>query len=303
MHRGARAGQLQQRTRGIGLHDHRRGPPPLQLPSRPSRPDLAMRRSHTLPNHQPGNRSALFVVLSLEHRRFRRLQVSAAAGLLVSGRGRRRQRRLELRGRVMRKPEMARRRCRGGLLALIAILGVEGCNGSSTKNDASTGGPDGSAGAAGGTSGGTDGAAGAAGGTSGVGANSGNGGHGAAGTSGGGGGQAGTAGASCNGAPCTSTQVCVHPTCGGGAPPQCSPIPDGGQCPSGWTFESQCPPSAGSTLAGCIPPPCTPPAPFCADLPASCGGNPNCVCLPNDICRGNGACEIANSLEVVCGSA
>jgi hypothetical protein len=58
-----------------------------------------------------------------------------------------------------------------------------------------------------------------------------------------------------------------------------------------------------------MPPPCTPPAPFCADIPASCAGTPTCGCLPSLICdppsggQTGGSCAIVNNRQVMCGFA
>jgi hypothetical protein len=57
-----------------------------------------------------------------------------------------------------------------------------------------------------------------------------------------------------------------------------------------------------------MPPPCTPPAPFCADVPASCSGTPTCGCLPSSICdtpggQFGGSCAGVNNRQVVCGFA
>lgn len=174
--------------------------------------------------------------------------------------------------------------------ALAAAVVITACNGSSSKGDggAGAGGSAGTGGNAGAT--GSGGRGGSAGGASG----------GAGGAAGGGG------GVSCSGTTCNGGQVCVHPSCGGGTPPQCdSGLVDGGLCPSGWTYEPQCPPGSG-TVPGCVPPACTPPAPFCADVPAACSGTATCACLPVSICQGNGGtgqCAIVTSRQVTCGSA
>src|SRR5262245_51906247 len=90
---------------------------------------------------------------------------------------------------------------------------------------------------------------------------------GSGGTSGGFGGTGGSG--LCGSRACTSSELCVHPSCGG-APPQCIALPDGGQCPTGWTYRAFC--SASPTQGpGCEQPPCTPPAAFCTTRPASCG--------------------------------
>jgi hypothetical protein len=108
-------------------------------------------------------------------------------------------------------------------------------------------------------------------------------------------------GQACGSAMCKTNQVCVHPSCGGGTPPQCFQAPDGGQCPQGTTFQQSCPPTF---KPGCLPGPCTPPPPFCADVPASCAGHPTCNCLPGDICGGLGSCGLVDTKDgVVCLSA
>src|SRR4029453_4492466 len=88
--------------------------------------------------------------------------------------------------------------------------------------------------------GGTAGASGS-GGTTGTAGNGGRGGAAGAGGRGGtGGGSGGTGGLTpCGEGICTSGQLCVHPSCGGTAP-QCTPPPDGGQCPTGWTYRAIC---------------------------------------------------------------
>jgi hypothetical protein len=150
--------------------------------------------------------------------------------------------------------------------------------------DGSMSGTDASAGSGGGGSGGSGGGGGNGGSTGGAG-----------GGAGGGGGSA-----ACGGATCQSSEICVHPGCGGG-PAVCEPVPDGGQCPSGWTLQPTCPNVGGP---GCVPPPCTPPAPFCKPLPASCSGTPSCTCLPFDFCGQNGGqCGIIQSRDVICGFA
>jgi hypothetical protein len=128
---------------------------------------------------------------------------------------------------------------------------------------------------------------------------------GAGGVSGSGGtaGSGGTGGAGvCGARACTSSELCVHPSCGG-APPQCTALPDGGQCPTGWTYRAVC-----STIPvpgpGCEEPPCTPPSPYCFTRPSSCGATPTCSCLPANVCQGGGACGFINTNgEVLCLSA
>lgn len=182
-----------------------------------------------------------------------------------------------------------------GAVLFVASLATGGCSNSSSSSDAgATGGSKGSGGSSGGTTG-----TGGKGGTTGAGGETG----GATGQ----GGAAGGVGVSCGSTtPCAIGQVCVHPSCGGGTPPQCDPgLLDGGLCPSGWTYEPQCPPGSG-TVPGCIPPACTPPGPYCVVVPAACSGAPSCSCLPSGVCQengGSGSCQSATSTEVLCGSA
>jgi hypothetical protein len=112
---------------------------------------------------------------------------------------------------------------------------------------------------------------------------------------------------SCGGTVCNSTEVCVHPSCGGGNA-ICNPLGDAAACPSGWTA-AQCF-SGGGTVPGCQPPPCTPPAPYCFPLPAACVSGPSCTCLPYDVCShadagglSGGQCGIASARDVTCLSA
>jgi hypothetical protein len=114
-------------------------------------------------------------------------------------------------------------------------------------------------------------------------------------------GAGGQGGVACGSTTCGSGQVCVHPSCGGGVA-VCTPLQDGGTCPAGWTATDFCSP----THPGCVPPPCDPPLPFCANVPATCAGTLNCSCLPSDICTrngGNGTCGIVTATDVRCGSA
>ena len=114
------------------------------------------------------------------------------------------------------------------------------------------------------------------------------------------GGDGGSGGVPCAGSstPCTAGQVCVHQTCGGPAA-VCTPLPDGGQCASGWTRVDQC---ASGIGPGCEPPPCEPPPPHCADVPVACAGTPSCGCLTIGVCQGNGACLIVSGSQVTCGT-
>jgi hypothetical protein len=103
----------------------------------------------------------------------------------------------------------------------------------------------------------------------------------------------------CGSDTCTANQLCAIPSCGG-APPPCMALPDGGQCPSGWTTVANCPLSGGP---GCQPPPCTPPAPHCVDIAAACNGAPACTCLPANVCQGGGSCSFIGDGKVFCASA
>ena len=166
----------------------------------------------------------------------------------------------------------------------------------------------GSAGHAGATGTGGTGAGGAAGtGGSGTGGSAGHAGAtGTGGTGAGGTGAEGGAGGNsplCGTAPCASNQVCVHPSCGGGVL-VCERLPDGGQCAAGWTYHALCSLNSGGSGPGCEPPPCSPPLPFCADVPSACGGAPTCTCLPSNICQGGGQCgAVFNGGNVMCGFA
>jgi hypothetical protein len=190
------------------------------------------------------------------------------------------------------------------VVVLAAIFSLLACGNSSSNSDGGTGGSigaDGGGGVTSGTGGGGDtGAGGSSGGSTGTGGKGG-----ALGTGGQGGatGGAGGGGTDCGSAePCSTGQICVHLSCGGGVA-VCDKLPDGGQCPSGWTFTANCATGVGP---GCIPPPCTPPPPVCADLPAACAGTISCSCLPTNICTqngGSGSCQFVYSTGVMCGSA
>lgn len=176
-------------------------------------------------------------------------------------------------------------RCR--LSALIVALGVVACSSTQSGSDAGQGGAG-------------DGGVGGAGGGVGAGGAGASGGHSETGGAGGSG--------ACGTSSCTSGQICVHPSCGGGTPPQCVPlVGDGGQCPTGWMFQAQCPGGSGA-VPGCVPLPCTPPVQFCAPLPSACAGTPSCTCLPSTVCMPNGAtsggqCQFVNGRIVMCGAA
>jgi len=172
--------------------------------------------------------------------------------------------------------------------------------------------PDGGAGASG--AGGASGSSGAGGrgGTTGSGGAGGRGGttgsggaggaSGSSGRGGTGGGSGGTGGSAlCGARACTSSELCVRPSCGGTAP-RCNPLPDGGQCPTGWTYRAFCNTSP-TPGPGCEEPPCTPPAPFCITRPASCGATVTCSCLPANVCQTGGGCGLISGGEVICQSA
>ena len=173
-------------------------------------------------------------------------------------------------------------------LGILASCGTSsnGGDGGGGQGGAGGAGQGGSAAGGAGGRGGDSGGSGGAGGAKGTGGSAGGGGNGGAGA--------------CGGASCTSGQICVHPGCGGGVA-VCDPLPDGGQCPSGWT-QSLC--QGTPNRIGCVPPPCTPPTPFCASLPASCSGTPSCTCLPQNVCGQNGGqCGFVQSRDVFCGFA
>jgi hypothetical protein len=186
-------------------------------------------------------------------------------------------------------------------LALLLLLAVGGCG--STAQPGVNGGGGSSAGGTGAGTGGSGGSGGGGGvsGSGGTAGTGGVGGHGGSSGSGGGGGTGGSGGAGCGARACTNSELCVHPSCGGTAP-QCNPLPDGGQCPSGWTYRALCN-SGPQPGPGCEAPPCTPPAPYCVTRPASCGSTVTCSCLPLNVCQGSGACGVISGDNVLCVSA
>ncbi|MBM4362562.1 MAG: hypothetical protein FJ104_07765 [Deltaproteobacteria bacterium] len=95
----------------------------------------------------------------------------------------------------------------------------------------------------------------------------------------------------CGGTRCAEGQVCVHlPPSGGGAGPQCVPMPDSGTCPDGFQPDS----------CGCSEIPVTPP-PFCEEISAGCGAVPTCDCFPTEICGGGpNLCVGVSGLDVQC---
>jgi hypothetical protein len=179
-------------------------------------------------------------------------------------------------------------------LALLLLLVVGACG--STAHPGPDGGGGSNAGGAGGGAGG-GGRGGGSGGASGSGG-------GMAGTGGGAGsgGQGGSGGSSvCGARACTSAELCVRPSCGGTAP-RCTPLPDGGQCPTGWTYRAFCNTSP-TPGPGCEEPPCAPPSPFCFARPAACGAAVTCSCLPSNVCQSGGSCGLISGAEVLCASA
>jgi len=178
---------------------------------------------------------------------------------------------------------------RAALVGFVIACGCGGNGSGGTGGDAAAG-TSGHGGSGGTGTGGTTGAAGTTG-SAGAGGTTGS-----AGTGGGGG------AALCGARPCTSSELCVHPSCGGVAP-ACTPVPDGGQCPSGYTFQQSCPLTSGTVGPGCQVPPCTPPSPYCLTTPAACGATPTCSCLPSDVCHSGGACGVISKSDVLCISA
>jgi hypothetical protein len=94
----------------------------------------------------------------------------------------------------------------------------------------------------------------------------------------------------CGANTCTTNEYCVVPCCGGAAPPCFMENPDG-SCPEGTTSGT-----CGSGEFGCVPPPCTPPAPFCAPDDACSGGE----CPPVSPCGGGRWEAATRTYECVC---
>ena len=108
----------------------------------------------------------------------------------------------------------------------------------------------------------------------------------------------------CGSSVCTATQLCIRPYCGGGIPPRCQAVGDGGTCPPNYTYSSLCTSMAGMTGPGCQPPPCVNPPPFCLDVPVTCSAQLTCTCLPQNICgTGGGMCMMISGSIVQCGAA
>ena len=109
----------------------------------------------------------------------------------------------------------------------------------------------------------------------------------------------------CGSTVCTATQLCIRPSCAGGTAPPCVAIGDAGSCPTGYTFSSFCQyATGGGTGAGCLPPACVNPPPFCLDTPAACSTKLTCGCLPSNVCgTGGGGCMMISSSVVQCGAA
>jgi hypothetical protein len=84
----------------------------------------------------------------------------------------------------------------------------------------------------------------------------------------------------CGGVVCGAGQVCVHPCCGGAAPP-CEARPDGQACPS-----------------GCQAPACTPAPASCLTPSAACSNDASCGCL--DKACNSGACGTFSGRDVMC---
>jgi hypothetical protein len=101
----------------------------------------------------------------------------------------------------------------------------------------------------------------------------------------------------CGANTCGANAICVHPCCGGPLP-QCVPMTDAGGCPPGTSLGMCFMPGAGP-MDGCTTT-CTPPAPFCAPVPQSCGGTATCSCLPGNVCNGAGSCGLINAEGVEC---
>jgi hypothetical protein len=99
---------------------------------------------------------------------------------------------------------------------------------------------------------------------------------------------------SCGSMTCGPTQVCVRPGSHCGVPPPCDPAPDGGACAAGLVACTR--PSGG---AGCTYS-CSPPPPYCIDVPVSCRSLPTCACLQPGDCSCDG---IRMGRVLVCGGA
>jgi len=91
---------------------------------------------------------------------------------------------------------------------------------------------------------------------------------------------------------CTGTDVCMTWECGG--PLRCIDPPDGGQCPTGTTFDSRCP-GLGACVPDCFP------SYACVPWPAACGGNLDCTCAAA-VCNGMGSCLITRDRGIECGA-
>jgi hypothetical protein len=175
--------------------------------------------------------------------------------------------------------------------ACVTFVLLAGCGSGQGGADAGGGAPRGGSGGAAGGQAGTAGSA-STGGTAGT--------AGTVGTAG----STGTGGAghlACGSTTCGANQVCVNPSCGGGAE-VCLPLGDAGQCPTGFTRTDQCSPGSGP---GCVPPPCDPPPPVCVDISPACGPLPTCSCLPANVCQQQngqfgGTCATVKSGQVLC---
>jgi hypothetical protein len=94
----------------------------------------------------------------------------------------------------------------------------------------------------------------------------------------------------CGTTACNSSQLCVHPCCGGAAP-SCMPVPSLGGCPSNLVMVSACP---GTGRPGCQNPPCTPNPPFCIDGASQCANA--CACTGN----GCAECQSTTGNDILC---
>ena len=101
---------------------------------------------------------------------------------------------------------------------------------------------------------------------------------------------------------CGASQACIHQvgSCGGAAP-TCFAPDDAGQCPVGWDagWCDVLPPDDGGPRTGCWAPPCKLPPPNCADIPASCGGQLSCGCMPATTCV-DSMCGYTTGHDVQC---
>jgi hypothetical protein len=135
--------------------------------------------------------------------------------------------------------------------------GGSSATGGSAPNGGSAG-RDGDGGRAGNGGGGAGSGAGGSGGAGAMGTGGASGASGSAGASGASG-AAGSGAFACGTQTCGAEQYCIVPCCGG-APPICTPKPDGGACPPNTSDEGTC----------CRQMPCTPAPRYCSDTFAVC---------------------------------